>query len=315
MLQREPRGTEYVLDTNRVDHEFDHAVLSILPSSLVLARRVRERVGPDRYALEWNLPGWIGNSFRVQPSICARFTVANVIGLAALRLRDDIEDGDVDAQEVPAASLLSDGLLDASLSLYRELFPPTSPLWPRLTGWLSAWQAATREAASSEHADRLATRAEPMKISAYGLCLLAERSPLFPTIEACLDLTLEAMVLFDHLCDWQEDIEANRWNAFVTHVNTVRPIANLGPTGSTNVYVALLSTDAAATYADEIHERMGRAVALADDCDLVPLARHLSELDARIRDHSGALRTHYRVLAERATALFGSRKENGNEWR
>lgn len=306
-----PHGV-YELDTAVVDAAFIDAVMAISPSSVQLARRVRERIGPDRYALEWNLPCWIGSSLQVAPSVCLKLAIGNVIGLAALRLRDDLEDGDIDAEDMPAAHILSEGLLDGSLAVYRALFPSTSSLWPRVSGWLAEWQAATREAASAGHAQLLTARAAPLKISAYAVFLLGERNELFPTAERCLDGALEAMVLFDHLCDWQEDIQASRWNAFVAHAYRSSPVGDAGPVRSSRVYVAILSTDAVATYADEISSKMRDAVALAQQLGIVSLGRHLAELNGRLERHSLALLTHYRELAERATALFGSGKESGN---
>ena len=49
---------------------------------------------------------------------------------------------------------------------------------------------------------------------------------------------------------------------------------------------------------------MRRAIEVVGDLGLTSLEEHLSQLDERMKEHSQALRTHYRDLAERATVLL-----------
>ena len=280
-------------------------MLEIAAADIVIARGVRARIGPDRYALEWNLPWWIGRALGVDASTCAKLALGNVIGLAALRLRDDLEDGDVAADDVAPARRLSEGLLEAALAIYRDLFPLSSPLWQRLDAWLAEWHDATRAGASSQRATQLVARAGPVKASAYGACLLCGRGELFATLESSLDSALTAMVLFDHLVDWQHDLRAGRWNAFVAHAIGEQYAAGDDPVGATGVYRSLLTEDAMGTYANEIESNMRRAIESTSDTGMTALENHLSELNERMKEHSQALRTHYRGLAERATALLG----------
>ena len=287
-----------------VDAAFEAVVLGFAADDIALARGVRARIGPDRYALEWNLPWWIGRALGVDASTCERLSLGNVIGLVALRLSDDLEDGDVAAEDVASARRLSDGLLAAALASYHSLFPPSSPLWPRLDAWLAEWHEATRIGASSHRATQLTARAAPVKASAYGACLIHGRGELFVTLESALDNALQAMVLFDHLVDWQHDIQAGRWNAFAAHALGKPRGGGDAAVRTTGVYRALLTGNALEAYINEIDSNMRRAIEVVGDLGLTSLEEHLSQLDERMKEHSQALRTHYRDLAERATVLL-----------
>lgn len=304
MAAEPPPPSHGALNVDALDAAFEAAVLEIAARDIAMARVIRTRIGPDRYALEWNLPWWIGRAFGIDASTCATLSLGNVIGLAALRLRDDLEDGEVAVEDVASAHRLSEGLLEAALGIYRTLFPPSSPIWPRLDTWLAEWHAATRIGASSQGASQLAARAAPVKASAYGACLIAERGDLFPNLESGLDSALQAMVLFDHLVDWQQDIRAGRWNAFVAHAIGKPPGGTEDALDSTGVYRALLRGDALATYIHEIDSNMRLAIELIADLGISLLEDHLVELNERINEHSHALRTHYRDLAERADAFL-----------
>ena len=292
------------LDVDALDAAFEAAVLEVSAPDIAVARSVRVCIGPDRYALEWHLSWWIGRAWGVAPEICAQLSLGNVVGLAALRLRDDLEDGEVGAENAVAARRLSDGLLQAALAIYGALFPPASPLWPRLDAWLAEWHDATRAGASVAGATHLAARAAPVKASAYGACLIGGRGEAFSLIEGGLDSALQAMVLFDHLVDWQQDTQAKRWNAFVAHA-CGGSAGRSQPPRVRDVYRALLSQDVVGTYGDEIDTHMRRAVALMSDLDVPALEHHLVELNDQMKVHAQALRNLYLDLAGRTTSLLG----------
>ena len=72
---------------------------------------------------------------------------------------------------------------------------------------MTEWRAATDVRAGSLG---LPSRGAPLKISAFATSLIARDTNRFPLLEGCLDHALTAMVLYDHFCDWREDLAAGR---------------------------------------------------------------------------------------------------------
>ena len=89
-------------------------------------RRLLDRISPPNWALEWSLPGWLGNAHGLDISTIADLTLANVFGLAYIKLQDDLLDGEVGGDDRQAALLLSSVLHRKWLLVY------TVPLSGRL---------------------------------------------------------------------------------------------------------------------------------------------------------------------------------------
>jgi hypothetical protein len=160
-----------------------------------MARRLFDRLPPSRWTLEWHLPLWLGDALRVDPDASRAIVLSNVLGLGSIRLQDDLADGEVAPQATEAAGQLAAALYDAALEPYRAWFPPASPFWAHLERCMRAWRSATDATGGEEH---LAARGAPLKVSAFALCLLADRLVTFRALEPCLDRALEALVRYDH---------------------------------------------------------------------------------------------------------------------
>lgn len=302
------------LDIPSLNAEFEAIARAASPAELALALRVRDRVGPERWSLEWHLPWWLGQAYGLDRETCSRLVLSNVIGLASIRLQDDLVDGEVPLVEVGAAKRLSAALYDSALGYYHQRFPASSPLWRQLRTWMEQWRAATYNAAqmhapgsSDGHAGSsvpLSRRAAPLKISALAVTLLADRTDRFPEIDRCIDSNLEAMVLFDHFCDWPEDLHAGRWNAFAAAAGVAQQRVEQLDRNRSGVYIAMLTTDVIRTYFERIAGAMGRAIDLSRNIGVPALERHMTETWATMDEHALGVRSHYRGLAERATALF-----------
>jgi len=314
------------LDPAAVSAAYERRVAAIAPEQVGGAMRLLDGLDSKRWRLEWHLPLWLGNAVGLDRQISTEIAVSNVLGLASLRLRDDVVDGDVDGGDVSAAPALIATLLEASIDAYRSRFARGSRFWKQLDRWMAEWHAAIEEngqpgpaggsvdgeddpAASSGDPERnvgfLSRRGAPLKISAYAVCLLTKRTAVFPAVERCLDHALAAMVLYDHVCDWEADLAAGRWNAFVAATDTSQGAEDRGRARA-GVLAALLSGDAIEQSFARIHLELERAVAASDRIGVPALSRHLSGLASQLDAEGSLMGAHYRELGERAAAaMFG----------
>jgi hypothetical protein len=189
---------------------------------------------------------------------------------------------------------------------------------------MTQWKAATENNGQPRPADgsvgdadpdrtlgQLSRRGAPLKISAYAVCLVMKRTAAFPAIERCLDHALAAMVLYDHVCDWQDDLASGRWNAFVAATATSQgaedrqPAEGLQPARA-GVLAALMSGDAIERSFARIHAELEQAVAASDGIGIPALSAHLRDLVAQLDAEGSVMRARYGQLGERAAAaIFG----------
>ena len=294
-------------DPRAVGLAFDAVIRRRCPEHAAFARQVFERLTPERWRLEWNLPWWVGRAFGLDPIVAGDLVVSNVLGLAAIRIRDDLADGEVAARNVEAARDVSDALLEAALAPYRRRFEPGTPFWRRFDELMTAW----REGTEQPDAPRSTTSTgAPLQIGAIAACLLTERADAIPAVEAIVDDAVESLVLDDHVADWEADVAAGRWNAFVASLGV--PASDPASTRRA-VLVALLTTDAAPRTFERIVagylRAAGRARAL--DARLTPLADALEGMASDARTRGAQVSGHYRELAERAAKLLEPAASDG----
>ena len=298
------------LDVDAIEAAFAGTVATACPEHAALAVRVLARLPRERWTLEWHLPWWLGLRLGVEPAVARSLVLSNVLGLVALRLRDDLADGEVEASEMDGATALSGVLFDEAVAIYRHLFPPESPLWGALQASMAAWAAATeahRPAARLRPARRfdvIARRGAPLKVSATGICLLAGRPALIPRLDALLDHALAAWILSDDASDWADDVRAGRWNAFVAALapgpqDVARYDAIVG-----EMRLAMLTGGRLRTYFLRIRREADRAVAIADELGLDALSEHVRRFGERHARAGAELQRLYHSVTERATVLL-----------
>jgi hypothetical protein len=322
------------LDPAAVSAAYERRVAAIAPDQVPDAMRILDGLDPKRWRLEWHLPLWLGNAFGLDRSLSTEIAVSNVLGLASLRLRDGLIDGDVEAGDVAGAPALIATLYEASIDPYRSRFTPASRFWKRLDRWMTQWKAATEDNGQPGAADgflgdaddpaasladqplasravpdwslgHLSRRGAPLKISAYAVCLLTKRAGVFPAIERCLDDALAAMVLYDHVCDWQDDLASGRWNAFVAATGTSQR-AEDRERARAGVLAALLAGDAIERSFARIRAELERAVAASDRTGIPALSAHLGDLATQLDAEGSVMRARYGELGDRAAAaIFG----------
>jgi hypothetical protein len=279
-------------------------------------RAVLDRLDPARWTLEWHLPWWLGHAFGLRSEVAFELVVSDVLGLASIRLEDDLADGDVAAVDITSTQALRRILYDEALRPYHDRFDRDDPFWERIDAWMGEWRRGVRDdGRDSTDADdpkaavrRLAMRATPLRIPAYAVCALAGRLGDYETIDRCLDHALAALVLYDHLVDRADDLEAGRWNALVAAVSPLPQTLEHRERNRVALEVALMTSGAADELGRRIEEGFDEAAKVSVPLGCPPLTAYLSESGARARRQSLEVDAHYRGVADEATRLlFGER--------
>lgn len=287
--------------------------------ALPLAARLWQRIDPSQWMLEWHLPIWLGDALGLDPQISSELVLSNVLGLASIRLQDDLADDEVDAADVPAARAFSAALYDAALDVYRRRLSGGSPFWSRLETWMHDWRSADDQRGMPGPAD-LARRGAPLKISAFAVCLLAGRGSLFAIVDACLDHALAAMVMYDHQCDWPEDLAAGRWNTFVARYGSHPQRPEFQSANRSSVLGAMMARHVVAEYFALIQGELERAARLAPQIGAAPLKSYLESLQDRLGQEAQRREQRYAALGDAALAVVfgnGQTKEGRsvNRWK
>lgn len=307
-----PRSSDVpALDRSAVSAACLRRVSEVCPEHLALAGQVLDQLDPARWTLEWLLPLWLGSRLGLDGDVARQLVVSNVMGLAALRLQDDLVDGEIAGDQVGNATVLSAALYDEAIATYHAHFSRASSFWPVLAGYMAEWRAITEGSATGRCEEptvrSLARRGAPLKISAFAACLLAERADLFPAIETCLDHALAALVLHDHARDWQEDLAAGRWNAFVARLSGHPQSPEHRDQNRSAVLMAMMTSRATGRYFARIERESRRAAGLADRLGLRLMAAHLRVLAVRNNDLGARIEQRYHRYADEAAAIvFGA---------
>ena len=293
-----------ILDVSAIEAAFGRHAAALGADDLGLAVRTLDRVRPPNWTLEWYLPWWLGQAFGLPSETSHRIVTSNVLGLVAVRLEDDANDGEMGVGELEAARRVSARLFAAATDLYRPLFGPGSPFWAELDATLSTWRSSA--------ARSLATRGAPLNVGARAICLLADRAASVPVVEACLDHALTALALYDDLCDWETDLAAGRWNAFVASLTDAPQTAANRSRNRAAVLLALMTGTAASDAFGRVAAEADRAAALARSLGSAELAQHLATVAIRAVAQGSDVASHYAGAADRATTLiFGAALSGG----
>jgi hypothetical protein len=289
-------------DSGGISAAYERRLRVLCDGGYPAALHLRGRLDPNRWVLEWSFARWVGSALGVDDQISERITLSNVLILASVVMRDDLEDGELAVLDPASARDLGEALFDAAMEPYRELLPGNSPFWPAVQRWMGFWQAATIQAANFEPSG-LAVRGTPLKIPAYGLCLLADRAEAFPSLEAAIDHAMTGLVLYDHFADWRDDLASARWNAFVASAigsSSARP----GFVTAAHVETVMLTQPVVADYFARIDRELVAGANCAADVEVADLALHLRRLAGELRDEGKTVSTRYESLGEQATQLM-----------
>jgi hypothetical protein len=139
--------------------------------------------------------------------------------------------------------------------------------------------------------------------------VLAGRSSQFAVVDACLDHALGAMVMYDHVCDWQDDLAAGRWNIFVARYGSNPQRPGNASANRSSVFAAMMARRAVADQFALIGAELRRAARAATELGSEPLRTYLVGLTDRLGQEANLLEQHYAALGDAALALvFGTRE-------
>lgn len=301
---RMPTRAAPLLDCTAIGEEVLGRIAELDPELDSLARRQLARLTPERWTIEWHLPWWLGHRFGLDQRLAEALVRSNVVGMLSVRLEDDLEDGDVPAQEIPRVRLLARVALEEAVSEYRAWFAEDSRVWSYLDRSMTDWRA---RAAGRD----LATRGAPIKIAGYACCLIADRLDVWPELERSLDHAVTALVLYDQFVDWEADLAAGRWNAFVaTIADGDGASATPGRTRAA-VLTAMLTSDVVREHFDAIRREVDEAAKLAVAIGVTELSAFLTTWAAQVSEHGASVDAHYRTAADQATRLFFGTRMGG----
>jgi hypothetical protein len=217
----------------------------------------------------------------------------------SVRLQDDLHDGDLDADDLAAAERLVPVLMDEALAVYRVELRDDRSLWALHARAMAAWQAAHLDPGADP-----ADRAAPLYIPAAAICRLTGRQDCWPALKRCLAHALTALVLYDQLVDWEDDLAAGRWNAFVATITPGPQDAAHRERNRAAVLAALLVRGAGATAYARVESESRAAAAIAAELGIEPLRTFLTAYAERTAEQGLLVQGHYDEVADRAVGLF-----------
>ncbi len=291
--------------------------LAVLPAPLAhVGRAVLDRISSPNWLLEWELPRWLGESFSLDTAVTRALVTANLFGLAAFRLLDDLLDGDVMLQDREAATLLATILHQRWVLQHIDLFEAASPFWAYFHSYVAQWLHGTMPGDSEPVLFRddgeagdllwLADRGAPLKTCCAAACLLAGRETQLTLLEETIDLFLVAAVLHDHVQDWADDLAAARLNAFVACYASHPQTAEHQQANRQDVLEELLLGDGANRYFHCAELHIEAAIRGAQELGCTGLERHVRWFAARSKAFRQDLVTaHRNWLREKTIQAFG----------
>jgi hypothetical protein len=268
-------------------------------TDLGYAVAVAERLTPPRWSLEWYLPVWLCSAFGLEGALARELVLSNLLGLVSVRLRDDLADGDVAFLDRERAERVAGIAFEEALRPYRSRFEMASPFWPRLDGWMTEWAAS--HASPDLHAP---SRGAPLKVSGFAICVLADRMDAWRALEFCLDQALTALVLYDQFLDWEADLGAGRWNAFVAATSAHEQRAENLERNRASVLAAMLARGATSDHFARVRAAATEAAALAERLGVSGLHAHLSQYAITTARQGAEIEAQYVRTAEQARQLL-----------
>lgn len=306
-----------------VSAELRAVCAAISPELSMAGERLLTRLQPPYSALEWGLPGWLGDTFGLTPSAIHRLTLSNMLGLGYVWLLDDLADGEVREAERLATCALTTTLYEHALLNYQALFPADSPFWIYLRRWLDDWlrallashspPAVAPAASPHEHLHRLAAKGAPRKICCAAACLLAGSEAALEPLNRSLDHLMAATVLLDDAHDCAADLAAGSWNEFVAYVSALPQAPEQREANRRLVLRELIEGQQGRPYFAALREHVWAAQAAAHEAGVAGLSQYLAwferAVDAYATAFAGRAAEAISQLTERVLGLFVERQK------
>lgn len=106
---------------------------------------------------------------------------------------------------------------------------------------------------------RLAERGAPLKICCAAACLIAGREGDIDLITSAVDQLMVGCILLDHIWDWKEDLDGNRYNTFVAYCSDLPQTEDMQEDNRKAVLKKIYLSKGAHPYFHLILERLNRS--------------------------------------------------------
>lgn len=295
-----------------------------------LGSQLLVKLSPPQWQLEWWLPRWLGNSYGLPPDVTETLILANVTGLLFICLQDQLADEGVPPADLSAAICLGTALHGQWLRCYHPHFEATAPFWGAFDDIMAQWMHALAVSNRMPDVDfatllqcepgPLAHRAAPLKVCCAAAAYLARRADLLPPLAATLDHLHVAAVLLDHAHDWQDDLQAGRYNAFVHFASPAPQTLERRELNRQRVYEELFLGQAGHAYFAHALHHLEQAHNQAAAVACPPLVAYLNwyyTIALSVRDRLAASARH--AVEAAVQLVFGNTSETmhpgGEQWR
>ncbi|WP_068498469.1 class 1 isoprenoid biosynthesis enzyme [Paenibacillus kribbensis] len=186
-----------------------------------LARFNPLREDSTRNYICYLLPFWLQEITGLAPEICRKLSLGNVFVMAHYLIQDDVMDTAADNRKTQLA--LSQLFYTECLSIYRDLFPASSPFWLHSRTYVDEWAVSVTSEGTEDYFQgkrlQVALKASPLKMAGTGALLLAGRADLIEVITNMTDTALLVLQMSDDWADWAEDWEENSYNCLLSHIS------------------------------------------------------------------------------------------------
>lgn len=290
-------------------------VLSIKSESVREAgRRLFHQVANQHWSVEWNLPRWLGGEVGLSEKQQSALLAVNVFGLGYARMFDDRQDGEAWLVDVKQARSLEIALLQAAQSELHQLVGENPDFWDPHNAIMERWHGAgeIKEASvpvlemGSDQLAQIADMGAPLMITAAACTVLQSQTFMLEELQKPIRHYLIAAVLYDHLKDWQMDLEAGRHNLFVHAITGSAPYSDEQVDVRFDVYRALIEGDTVQAYIDLVIHQLACGIESAVGIGLYPMAKHLAALAQQASDSSRQSMEDIQEHLKRGIALFNS---------
>jgi hypothetical protein len=295
----------------------------VAPALAPHGRRLLARIATPNWTLEWGLPRWLGNAFGLPPDVSAGLVLANVYGLAFVRLVDGLADGEGAGCEPAEAVLLAGAMQSLWVGQLRQVVEGATVRPAGRDGVVRFWRDFDEHRSKGVRATlddrlppvpfrayteadfrRLAARGAPLKVCCAAACLLAGREHDLPALADAIDQLLVGAVLLDHALDWPEDLAEGRPNAFVAYASDLPQTAKNRDVNRRRVLEAILLGRGARPYFARIGERLRAARDAADALPCEGLAAFLEWLERETAAYAARLRGESDTRLRAAAGAF-----------
>ncbi|WP_268625087.1 hypothetical protein [Paenibacillus alvei] len=234
------------------------------------------------------LPYWMQDMTGLSTAHCRRLALASIFGMLYYFIQDDVMDNDCDnkAEQLALGNLCYIELLD----IYRQMFPPQSPLWDSFRQYTWEWvHGVTSEREQDVFmTDRLkvAHKSALVKLSSSGALFLTGMEDKLPHVNEAVDTVLVCLQMTDDWADWQTDLQDGSYNCLLAWIRFIQQIPTDKPLTEELVRHAITVSDILASFGQEALKLQAKLDGMPEASpQLVEFNRSLAKILVEEADH------------------------------